>query len=82
MRPIDLTPLLGPGLVLRKVVVPSQDVVYVRGIFEASCGVAVVYSISGGDLTIAATESRVAELERLLADLQAELGPTMLIQRS
>ncbi|MEN9580993.1 MAG: hypothetical protein RJA70_4002 [Pseudomonadota bacterium] len=79
--PIDPTPLLS-GLVERRIVVAAKDVVYVRGIFEASDGVAAVYSVAGGDLTLAATPSRVAELDQILADLACELGADMLTEAS
>ncbi len=64
-------------MVVRHVLVDRADVVYVRGIFEASDGVAAVYSISGGDLTFATTPSRATELDRLLADLKQELGASL-----
>jgi hypothetical protein len=59
---------------VRRVVIPKQDVVYVRGILEASDGVAFVYSLEGGDLTIVASRSRSRELDEVLADLRAEVG--------
>lgn len=79
--PIDPEPLLA-GLVARRVIVSAKDVVYVRGIFEASDGVAAVYSVSGGDLTLAATPSRIAELDQILGDLKRELGSEMQLEQS
>jgi len=65
-------------MVVRRVVIPKRDVVFVRGVFEASDGVAFVYSLSGGDLTIVSTPSREAELDAMLADLRRELGDAWL----
>ncbi len=59
---------------VRRVVIPKEDVVYVRGVLEASDGVGFVYSLKGGDLTIVASRSRCWELDEVLADLRAEVG--------
>ncbi|MBN2193170.1 MAG: DUF4911 domain-containing protein [Polyangiaceae bacterium] len=67
-------PLLGSGLVARNVRVPAREVVFVKGILDASNGIGVVFAVRGGDLVIATTESLVDELDRLLADLVVEEG--------
>ncbi len=67
-------PPVDGSMVVRRVVVPKRDVVFVRGVFEASDGVAFVYSLRGGDLTIVATPSREQELDAMLADLKREIG--------
>lgn len=77
--PVSYAPLIDKEMTLRRVVVLKQDVVYVRGIFEASDGVAAVFSEQGGDLTFAAMPSRAAEMDALLEDIKSELGSTMLI---
>jgi hypothetical protein len=61
-------------MVVRRVVVPKRDVVFVRGVFEASDGVGFIFSLYGGDLTIVSSPSREAELDELLADLREEIG--------
>jgi hypothetical protein len=66
--------LLGEGLVARRVVVLPRDVVYVKGIFEASEGLGALFAERGGDLVVAAPVSRTAELDQLLDDLTVELG--------
>lgn len=58
----------------RRVVLPKEQVVYVRGILEASDGVAILLAVSGGDITIVGSKSRRVELHQILDDLRAELG--------
>lgn len=67
-------PLLGVGLATRRVRVQARDVVFVKGIFEASEGIAALFAESGGELTIAAHESRLTELDELLRDLACDVG--------
>ncbi|MFO0677439.1 MAG: DUF4911 domain-containing protein [Polyangiaceae bacterium] len=71
-RPVP--PLTGPGLVTRRLVVPSREVVFVKGIVEAHEGLAQVFAEKGGDLTFAAPADRERELDELVADLAAEIG--------
>ncbi len=60
-------------LVARRVVVRDRDVVFVKGIFEASEGLGTLFAERGGELIISAPLSRVRELDELLADLQREI---------
>jgi hypothetical protein len=60
-------------MVARRVVMRARDVVFFKGIVEASEGLAAVFAESGGDLLVAAPEGRAAELDALLAELCAEL---------
>ena len=69
-----VVPLLGEGLISRRVVVRARDVVYVKGILEASEGVGALFAERGGDLVVAAPTSRAAALDEVLADLERELG--------
>lgn len=62
------------GLFARRVNVRPPDVVYVKGILEASEGLGVVFAERGGDLVIASPPDRAAALEELLADLVIEIG--------
>jgi hypothetical protein len=62
------------GLFARRVDVRPPDVVYVKGILEASEGLGVVFAERGGELVIAAPPDRAAALEELLADLVMEIG--------
>ncbi len=62
------------GMFTRRVDVRPPDVVYVKGILEASEGLAVVFAERGGELVIAAPPNRAAELDELLADLAEEIG--------
>jgi hypothetical protein len=69
--PVDM-PL--SGLVARRVRVPAREVVFVKGVIEASEGVGVVFADHGGDLTIATFPSQKDELDRILQDLASETG--------
>lgn len=67
-------PLLGVGLLNRQVRVQARDVVFVKGILEASEGVAALFAEHGGELILAAHASRLRELDELLADLEDDIG--------
>jgi hypothetical protein len=67
------TPLVDRDLVCRKVLVRDKDVVFVKGIFEASEGLGALFAEHGGELIISAPLSRERELDELLADLAREL---------
>jgi hypothetical protein len=70
-KPVEM--LLG-GLVTRRVRVAAREVVFVKGVIEASEGVGVVFADRGGDLTIATLPSQKDELDRILQDLETETG--------
>jgi hypothetical protein len=61
-------------MVLRAVSVPSKEVVFVKGLVEASDGLCAVFAERGGELVLAAPVGRGPELDELLADLEVELG--------
>jgi hypothetical protein len=61
-------------MLVRRVSVRSPDAVFVKGLVEASEGLAGVFAERGGELLLAAPREREAELIELLADLEAELG--------
>ncbi|MCA9632395.1 MAG: DUF4911 domain-containing protein [Myxococcales bacterium] len=67
-------PLIGDELCTRRIRVQAKDVVYLKGILEASEGLAHVFAERGGDLVVATHPSQIAELDRVLADLAPELG--------
>ncbi len=62
------------GLVSFRMFVDPREVVFIKGVLEASDGVAALFAESGGDLQIAAPLEQVAELRRILADLADETG--------
>jgi hypothetical protein len=62
------------GMVARSLSVSPPDVVFVKGLIEASEGIGALFAESGGELTIVAPESRWAEMNELLADLEIEIG--------
>lgn len=73
-RGLLLTELIDDGLVVRRLKVKNEDVVFVKGIFEASEGLCAMFAERGGDLTILAPISRALELDVLLLDLARELN--------
>ncbi len=70
---MELAELLDDGLLVRTLRVNSEDVVFVKGIFEASEGLCAMYAQRGGELTIVAPVSRALELDVVLKDLACEL---------
>jgi hypothetical protein len=74
MRVVPVPALLDADLVARSVSVRAEDVVYVKGIFEASEGLGALFAERGGELVIAAPRSRADELDELLEDLKTEIG--------
>jgi hypothetical protein len=86
LRPAKAPPLpLGEvceGMVVRRVDVAPADVVFVKGVVEASDGLGAVFADAGGALTIAAPRGREAELGRLLDDLRHECGASWTEPRS
>ena len=71
---MPVPPLLAPPLVARRVRIAPTDVVYLKGIIEASEGLAVVFAESGGELVIATMPEQLDALDELLRDLQDEIG--------
>jgi hypothetical protein len=61
-------------MVLRRVMLRARDVVFFKGVVEASEGLAAVHAERGGDLVVAAPEDRARELDALLDALVEELG--------
>ena len=66
------------GLCARRVRVEPEHVVYVKGILEASEGLASMFAEQGGELILASAWDREAALEELLQDLVDELGAELL----
>lgn len=62
------------GMLVQDVVVAPSDVVFVKGIVEASEGVALVFAERGGELTLAAPPGRGDEFAELLRDLEQDVG--------
>lgn len=70
---MQLAELLDDDFIVRHLAVKNEDVVYVKGIFEASEGLCAMFAERGGALTILAPVSRSLELDVLLRDLALEL---------
>ena len=69
----SVRPCIGEGMAVRRVIVRARDVVFFKGVIEASDGLASVFAEHGGDLSVAAPLARERELDAVLADLCAEL---------
>ncbi len=69
-----VAPCVGDGMVVRHIVLRARDVVFFKGVVEASEGLAAVFAERGGDLTIAAPRERERELDEVIDALCAELG--------
>ncbi len=74
---MSVAPLVDSDLVVYRLLVQSADVVFVKGIFEASDGLCCMFAEKGGDLLIAAPHARDQELVELLIDLVRELGAVL-----
>jgi hypothetical protein len=64
-------------MVVRRVVLRARDVVFFKGVVEASDGLAGVHAERGGDVVVAAPEDRAGELDALLEALAVELGAVL-----
>ena len=75
----DVSPLglaeVSDGMIVRHLTVTPSEVVFVKGVIEASDGVAAVFAESGGELSIVCPPGREAELAELLRDLAREVDP-------
>lgn len=61
-------------MIAKRVDVHPRDVVFVKGILEASEGLAALFAERGGELVISAPLDRAEELQALLRDLVDEVG--------
>lgn len=64
---------------VRRLSVRRRDVVFVKGILEASEGVASLFAERGGELVLAAPHERAAALDEIVRDLRLELGPECVV---
>ncbi len=64
----------GEPLVERNVRVAARDVVFIKGICEASEGLCAMFAERGGDLVLSAPASRARELDDLVRDLKIDFG--------
>jgi hypothetical protein len=61
-------------LVERKIRVPREVVVLIKGICEASEGLCAMFAEQGGELVLAAPRSRERELDELIQDLRKDFA--------
>lgn len=64
-------------MLVRRLVVQPCDVVFVKGVVEASEGVAAMFAEHGGELEVVAPLDRAEELAELIEDLVRELGASV-----
>jgi hypothetical protein len=62
------------GMLAHRVDVRPSDVVFLKGILEASEGLAALFAERGGELVIVAPFDREAELVELLGDLERDIS--------
>ena len=62
------------ALVVRRVVVDPREVVFLKGILEASCGLGILLAEQGGELALVTPSSREVELDELIDDLAGEIS--------
>jgi Domain of unknown function (DUF4911) len=72
--PVPLPHIDDDQLVWTRIRVSQKDVGYVRGILEASEGLACMFAEKGGDLMLVAPVSQQARLDEIVEDLRVELG--------
>jgi hypothetical protein len=65
---------VGDGMIVRRVLVHAREVVFFKGVIEASEGLAAVFAEKGGDLFVASPADRARELDELLDALCGETG--------
>lgn len=65
---------MAEGMLVQRIVVRPCDVVFVKGIVEASEGLAAMFAEHGGELQVAAPLDRAEDLAELIDDLARELG--------
>lgn len=65
-------PILGSGLVSRRVHVAREDVAWLRYVLEAHDGLANLHGTADGTITLVTTESLEAELDAIITELGLE----------
>jgi hypothetical protein len=68
---------MAEGMLVQRLVVQPRDVVFVKGIVEASEGLAAMFAEHGGELQVAAPLDRADDLAELIDDLVRELGASV-----
>jgi hypothetical protein len=67
-------PLIDDSMVAHRVLVAPGEVVFIKGLLEASEGLAALFAVRGGDLVLAAPRSRAGELAEFVRFIEEELG--------
>lgn len=70
LHPMDAS----AGMVKRHLEVDPRDVVFIKGLVEASEGLATLFAERGGSIVLAAPTARAAALDELVSDLEAHHG--------
>ncbi len=74
MSRVPVPPCVGPGMCVRRALLEPKDVVFLKGLLEASEGIGQLFAEHGGAVTIATTESQAEALDAMLDEVLAELG--------
>jgi hypothetical protein len=69
---VPAPPVLGEGLIERRLRLRDEDVVWLRGVLEGYDGIASLFGDGSGEIILAVPADRIAELDALLADLASE----------
>lgn len=72
--PVPIPTIDDDDLVWFRIRVAERDVGFVRGILEASEGLACMFAEKGGDLMLVTSISQQGLLEEVVEDLRVELG--------
>ncbi|HTQ05351.1 MAG TPA: hypothetical protein VMI54_15920 [Polyangiaceae bacterium] len=76
-KEVQKVPAAEEPLVERRVRVAARDVVFVKGICEASEGLCAMFAEHGGDLVLCASRSRERDLDELVRDLCADFDAVL-----
>lgn len=64
---------VGEGMIVRHVIMRARDVVFFKGVVEASEGLACIFAERGGELIVAAPADREREVDALLEEVAREV---------
>jgi len=72
--PVPLPDIDDEDLVWRRIRVAEKEVGFIRGILEASEGLACLFAEKGGDLMLVAPRNQEDRLDDVIDDLRVEVG--------
>jgi len=72
--PVPIPTIDDDALAWRRIRVAQADVAFVRGVLEASEGLACMFAEKGGDLMLVSPASQVGTLDEVIEDLCVDVG--------